>query len=523
MPRFDWLAPQRLAAPVTVYVRQFSGHPLERDAANLYGPPDGFVGTDGVFRASRDSPADVPVFEVTLSPEDGLYLLPYMARQADGSAWDDDTVHPGAPEHLARQPFFPDGSRLFEEIDRFGLDDSGVGNPLASKAEFDFYRVAPSGGYKQGLPESARTDAGVGDIAPEVMGRDFFNYRPTHLRHDPARVVMARIANAVQSIMDAGRYAGAMWLEGSPHIEDTLMWLNLLIDTEVPICGTSSQRPHRSVGGDGDRNIIDTVHWILSGAWKGSDGRNAAGVVAVIDQLIYTARELQKGDARPGGYLVTGGQGGIVGRVGPNPRGPILTFVPNRRHTYSSAVNLRRLPHSVEGVARRGDELVRVPVTVRDADGQLVGDALPDVRFVKSARYLPADDEATYEDEVEIKARIQHNLTHEPLSGFVAEGTTPTGNLVIVIDEALRRATFRGMPVVRVGRGSTGGFVSTVGDGLFIAGSNLTASKARIVLMASLLKLGSLPTPRDPDAPTEHEIELIRAKVRAYQEIFDHH
>jgi hypothetical protein len=65
--------------------------------------------------------------------------------------------------------------------------------------------------------------------------------------------------------------------------------------------------------------------------------------------------------------------------------------------------------------------------------------------------------------------------------------------------------------------------VSTVGDGLFIAGSNLTASKARIVLMASLLKLGSLPTPRDPDAPTEHEMELIRAKVCAYQEIFDQH
>jgi L-asparaginase len=35
--RFDVLRPQRLAAPVTVYVEQFSAHPLEADAAELYG------------------------------------------------------------------------------------------------------------------------------------------------------------------------------------------------------------------------------------------------------------------------------------------------------------------------------------------------------------------------------------------------------------------------------------------------------------------------------------------------------
>jgi hypothetical protein len=39
--RFDVLRPQRLAAPVTVYIEQFSAHPLERDFAELYAPPDG--------------------------------------------------------------------------------------------------------------------------------------------------------------------------------------------------------------------------------------------------------------------------------------------------------------------------------------------------------------------------------------------------------------------------------------------------------------------------------------------------
>src|SRR6266516_3244812 len=68
--RFDGLRAQRLAAPVTVYVEQFSAHPLERDAAELYAPPDGYLDPTGVFHTERQGPEDVPVYEVTLRPED---------------------------------------------------------------------------------------------------------------------------------------------------------------------------------------------------------------------------------------------------------------------------------------------------------------------------------------------------------------------------------------------------------------------------------------------------------------------
>ena len=51
--QFDVLRPQRLAAPATVYVEQFSAHPLERDAAELYAPPDGYVDADGRFHEER--------------------------------------------------------------------------------------------------------------------------------------------------------------------------------------------------------------------------------------------------------------------------------------------------------------------------------------------------------------------------------------------------------------------------------------------------------------------------------------
>lgn len=521
--KFDHLRPQRLAAPVTVYVEQFSAHPLEQDAAELYGPPDGYVGPDGVLRPEPAGEADLPVYEVTIRPEDGLYLLPYMARQADGKPWDDDAAYPGAPEHLARQPFFPEPSRLFEEIDRFGLGHEGINNLLSSRADYDFYRVAPSGGYKKGLPAAERNDIGEGDIPPERMGYDFFNYKPSHLRRDPPRYFVARVINLVQAAMDSGQYAGGIWLEGSPNIEETLMWLNLLIDTTLPICGNSSQRPHGSLANDGDHNIVDSVDWILSGAWKDEGGRNSAGVVAVLDQLIFTAREVQKGDARPGGYVATGGHGGVIGSMGHSPGGPVLTFIPSRRHTYKSSVNIHHLPGSVQGVLRRDGEIGYTSVAIKDGSGQLLGSALPQVRFVKSARYLASSPELDWNGEVEVLARIERNLAEEPLSGFVAEGGVPAGNLIRVMDAALRRAIFSGTPVVKVGRGNADGISPRSNDGLFVGGSNLTASKARILLMASMMKLGSLPPAKDADNPTHDEVAAVTAKVREYQEIFDTH
>ena len=56
-----------------------------------------------------------------------------------------------------------------------------------------------------------------------------------------------------------------------------------------------------------------------------------------------------------------------------------------------------------------------------------------------------------------------------------------------------------------------------------IAASNLTGTKARFLLMACLLKFGSLPAASDPDAPTAGELGAIRDALAAYQEVFDTH
>ncbi|MFI5268555.1 MAG: hypothetical protein ACHQ7M_14375, partial [Chloroflexota bacterium] len=108
------------------------------------------------------------------------------------------------------------------------------------------------------------------------------------------------------------------------------------------------------------------------------------------------------------------------------------------------------------------------------------------------------------------------------LAGFVAEGAAPYGSASQWLDGALDKAVFSGMPVVKVGRGDQQGF-AVRRQPLFLAGSNLTATKARLLLMAALLKLGALPAAADPSHPTDAECAATKAKLEEYQEIFDTH
>ena len=520
--RFDVLRAQRLAAPVRLYVEQFSAHPLERDSAELYGPPDGYLDSAGSFHTERTSDQDKPVFEIILKPEDGLYPLPYMARQAQGQPWEMDGTDKNSPAERCRVPFFPDGSRLFEEIDRFGISDEGAGCLLSAKAEFDFYRALPSGGYAKGRSAGERTDVGQGAIAPERRGVDFFPYRPSYLRKEPPMAGLARLTNIVQDAMRSGRYLGGIWLEGSPFVEETIYWLNLMIDTTVPIVGNSSQRPHGAVGNDGDRNIVDSVDYITSRVWADVNGRDCIGAVAILDEQIFTARDVQKADARPGGYVATGGHGGIIGRMG-HPGLPQFSFKTVKRHTHTSLLNITRLPTEVRGSRIQGSTITTISVPVKDSADKLLSSAIPKVTIAKHARYLPEDTTGNADQEVDILERIAKNLRDAPLAGFVAEGSAPFGAMSNSVDAALKRAVFSGMPVVRVGRGNAAGFVDPKRDRLAIGGSNLTATKARLLLMACLLKFGCLPLARDACNPNAAEIDATEAALARFQEVFDSH
>ncbi len=505
---YDVLRAQRLAAPVTVYVEQFSAHPLESDAASLYGPPDGYLNADGVFHEQRTGESDRPVYRVELRPEDGLYPLPYMARQADGSAWEQESAFPGAPAQQSRQGFFPDGSRSFEEIDRLGIGEDGTGNLISSQADVTFYRVLPPAGYTSADP-------------PERRGVDFFAYKPYHLSSHSPRQGLAKSVNAVTGILNSGAHDGAIWTEGSPNIEDSMYWFNLLVDTTLPICGNAAQRPHGQLSNDGPKNIVDSVRYIASRAWADEAGRNRAGVVLIAEERIFSARTVAKIDARPGGYTSTGGHGGILGAAG-HDGPPILQYLPTAKHTYLSEVNLTRLPRETMGIRQTAAGIVTVPVRIKDDSGHLLGSAIPKVSIVKDGGYNTDAESEGFEDDGDLIATITRMLEAAPLSGLVVEGLTPYGTMTSGKRQTLTlRAVYSGLPVVRVGRGHTEGFARFQPP--FISGSNLTSTKARLLLMASLMKLGALPAAADPQHPTLAEHAATRERVAEYQRLFDTH
>lgn len=518
---FDALRSQRLALPATVYVEQFSAHPLESDAAELYGPPDGWAGADGVVRDEPAGAADVPVYAIELTPDDGLYPLPYMAMQADGSPWEEEMAVPLGPAEMGRQGFFPDGSRSFEEIDRLGIEESGFASPISSRADVDFFRVAPPAGYTKGLPSGRRTDVGDGDILPEARGRHFNGYKPVHLASAPVRPYLAKITNDVQRIASSGEYDGLIWTQGSPQIEETAYWMSLLVDTTIPICGNAAQRPQGLISADGPKNIVDSVSFIASGKWADAEGRNRCGVVVIEEQQYFAAREVYKSDARPGNYRATGGHGGIIGQT--SHTGAIaLTYLPAYRHTHLSDVRTSVLPSTVRAASVVDGELGLVEVAIKDAAGLITEDAIPSVSIVKEGGYFDEEWDMTVDDLPVLRALIAQKLSLGRLGGIVTEGLVPYGRLPSRASEALlQRAVFSGLPVVRVGRGAPEGFADPTP--LAISGSNLTSIKARLLLMAALMKLGSLPIAKDPAAPTVEERAATVAAVARYQEIFDTH
>jgi L-asparaginase len=332
---------------------------------------------------------------------------------------------------------------------------------------------------------------------------------------------LARLTNSVQRILASGKYDGAVFTQGSPQVEETAYWFNLLIDTTKPICGNGAQRPQGEISNDGPKNIVDSVEYIASRVWADEHGRNRAGVIVLQEQQIFAAREVMKVDARPGGYVATGGHGGILGGMGYHGAA-VLHYLPALRHTYLSDVNFNKIPSSVLGVRAGRRSIERTEMLIKGPDGILLEEAIPSVSIVKDGGYFAEEFLSEPDAQTDLIALIAQKLSLGRLAGFVVEGLTPYGTMTSSVRQAvLQKAIYSGLPVVRVGRGSPEGFADP--HEYFIAGSNLTSTKARMLLMACLMKLGSLPPAKDPDNPTAQELGVTKKAVAAYQAIFDTH
>ena len=123
---------------------------------------------------------------------------------------------------------------------------------------------------------------------------------------------------------------------------------------------------------------------------------------------------------------------------------------------------------------------------------------------------------------MDILALINDNLNNAPLSGFIIEGQAPYGTMTNTVrNKLMETASFSGMPVVRVGRGNNEGFAAPAGT--FLGGGNLTSTKARLLLLACLMKFGAAPPAHDPEKPTDTERSAIMKHLALYQAVFDTH
>lgn len=117
------------------------------------------------------------------------------------------------------------------------------------------------------------------------------------------------IVDEIQSLAEsADPPDGFVVTQGSNSLEETAYFLNLALNTEIPVTLAAAQRNHRLIGNDGDRNLLDAVKV------AGSEEARGRGALVCINDEIHAAREVSKRvSGRPDAW--SSGNLGIVGMI----------------------------------------------------------------------------------------------------------------------------------------------------------------------------------------------------------------
>lgn len=257
----------------------------------------------------------------------------------------------------------------------------------------------------------------------EVMRAGAESFRPSD---------WARIARVVERFAAEPSIDGIVVTHGTYTAEETAYALHLSVPTEKPVVVVCSQRKHGIPGNDGDLNLIHAIQVARS------PGARGLGVVVVLNEEIHSARDVSKTSRRPSGFRSD--SSGILGTI---DRDQVTIYRhPTRRHTHRSDL---RFP---EGDLSRVD----IVSTYAGADGVVV-----------------------------------EALIRAGTNGIVVDGFSFNGMPHQDQRPSLERAVENGIPVVLVNRGRDGRVPAPL-EGLdgFIRGDNLTAPKARVLLLLAL-------------------------------------
>jgi L-asparaginase len=293
-------------------------------------------------------------------------------------------------------------------------------------------------GYKSGsfsVDDLIKAVPNLKDLA-DLSGEQLANIGSQTMNHE----VWLKLAKRINEVLKSDDTDGVVITHGTDTMEETAYFLSLVVKSDKPVVLVGSMRPATAISADGPANLYNAV------ALAGHPEARGLGPLVVLNDEIHYAREAQKMNSTSLNTF----QSPNRGRAGVMNVGTLHLFSKNTtRHT-------TRSEFSVEGKG--------------------VGD-LPRVDIIYSYANFGPD--------------VVDFLVKQGSKGIVLAGVGD-GNSTDAVISALSEAAKKGVAVVRATRTGSGLVVRNVevdDDKLgFIASMELSAQKARILLMLGLME-----------------------------------
>jgi len=293
-------------------------------------------------------------------------------------------------------------------------------------------------GYKSGtfsVDDLIKAVPQLKNIA-ELSGEQVANIGSQTMNHE----VWLKLAARVNEVLKSSDVDGVVITHGTDTMEETAYFLSLVVKSDKPVVLVGSMRPATAISADGPINLYNGV------ALAGSPAAKGRGPMVVLNDTIHYAREAQKMHTTHMDTFDSPNRG-IAGVM--NTGKAYFYSIISTRHTTTSEF-------SIDGLTVANLPLVVVVYSYANLGGEVI-----DAIVEKGAKGIV-------------------------LAG-VGDGNTTDAALA-----ALERAAKKGVAVVRCSRTGSGIVdrnVEVNDDKLgLIAGMELSAQKARILLMLGLTK-----------------------------------
>jgi L-asparaginase len=293
-------------------------------------------------------------------------------------------------------------------------------------------------GYKSGtfsVDDLIKAVPQLKNIA-ELSGEQVANIGSQTMNHE----VWLKLAARVNDVLKSDDVDGVVITHGTDTMEETAYFLSLVVKSDKPVVLVGSMRPATAISADGPINLYNGV------ALAGSPEAKGKGPLIVLNDTIHYAREAQKMHTTHMDTFNSPNRG-IAGVM--NTGKAYFYSIISTRHTTNSEF-------SIDGLTVANLPLVVVVYSYVNLGGEV------------------------------IDAIVEKGVKGIVLAG-VGDGNTTDAALA-----ALARAAAKGVAVVRCSRTGSGIVdrnVEVNDDKLgLIAGMELSAQKARILLMLGLTK-----------------------------------